>query len=128
MKRIFFLGFILTFGTLFLFSQPPQGGRQRVTIEERAKRITEWMVTELSLTEDQVAPVDSINLLFTKTQQILLQAADGDREKIREAMTALETEKTEALAKVLTSEQLENYKKKSSEMKNQRNSGRRGRR
>ena len=98
-----------------LQAQPPQG-RQRMSVEERAKQTTEWMTTELNLTQEQVAPVDSINLLFTKAQQVVIQAADGDRDKMRENMTALDKEKETALSKVLTSEQLDTYKKKNEEI------------
>ncbi len=100
-----------------------QEGRQRMTVEERAKSVTEWMKTELKLTSEQIAPVDSINLLFAKTQQLLFQSADGDRTKIRESMEGLEKEKVTALAKVLTPEQLEAYKKKAQEMLQNRRRG-----
>lgn len=102
--------------------------RNRITVEERAKRNTEWMKNELNLSEEQIPPVDSINLLFTKAQHVLMQNEEGNREKIREALTALDAQKTESLKTVLTSDQLETYKKKSEEMRNNRNrGGRRGR-
>lgn len=81
-----------------------------------AKRTTEWMTAELNLTAEQTAPVDSINLLFAKAQQILFQSAEGDREKLRESMPALNQEKEKALSAVLTEEQLELYRKKVTEM------------
>jgi hypothetical protein len=87
-----------------------------MTVEERAHATTKWMTQELQLTPDQVVAVDSINLLFTKAQQIILQSAEGNREKIREMMMALEHEKETSLAKVLTENQLSLYKKKRDEM------------
>ena len=122
MKKILFLSLFLSalcFNIADIYAQGPQGGRN-MTIEERAKRTTEWMKEELNLTEDQIAPVDSINLLFTKTQQLLFQAAEGDREKIRETMTALEKEKMTAFSEVLTEDQWETYKKKTEEMMQRR--------
>ena len=118
------LTFIVLLNAGIVFSQPPQGGAQRMTVEERAKKTTEWMTTELSLTQEQIAPVDSINLLFTKVQQTYFQSVDGDRDKVREAMITLGKEKEEALSKVLTPKQMEDYKVKIQEMMNNRNSRR----
>ena len=123
MKKILLLTIVLL-SSAFLYAQE---GRQRMTVEERAKSVTEWMKTELKLTTEQVAPVDSINLLFTKAQQLLFQSADGDRSKIRESMDGLEKEKDAAFSKVLTPEQLEAYKKKNQEMmQNRRRPGGQG--
>lgn len=127
MKRNLLLTGLLIMNVVLMLAQPPQGGKPRMTVEERAKKTTEWMVKELSLSQDQVAPVDSINLLFTKTQQILFQSSEGSRDKMRDAMTALEKEKETALSKVLTKEQLETYKEKAKEMMNNRGGGRGGR-
>jgi hypothetical protein len=118
--RTFILLIVSLVACISLHAQGRQGGGQRITAEEMAQRQTEWMTTELKLTAEQKNPVDSINLLFARAQQILFQSADGDREKIREAMTALNQEKEKALAAVLTNEQLEEYKKKSAEMMNSR--------
>ncbi len=115
MKNLLLSCVMLLSITMVEAQQPPQG-RQRMTVEERAKQITEWMTTELNLTSAQIAPVDSINLLFAQAQRVLFQAAEGDRDKIRENMTVLAKEKETALAKVLTPEQLEAYKKKNAEM------------
>ncbi|MDR1407971.1 MAG: hypothetical protein LBJ23_08000 [Tannerella sp.] len=103
-----------------LQAQDRQSNGPRFTAEEMAQRQTEWMTSELKLTSAQTAPVDSINRLFAQAQQILFQSADGDREKIREALTALNQEKEKALSAVLTGEQLDEYKKKSAEMMNRR--------
>ncbi|MDR1602959.1 MAG: DUF4890 domain-containing protein [Tannerella sp.] len=116
--------FILIIAGMFtcisLQAQGRQGGGQRLTAEEMVQRQNEWMTRELNLTAEQKNPVDSINTLFVRAQQILFQSVDGDREKIREAMTALNQEKEKALSTVLTDEQLETYKKKSAEMANSR--------
>ncbi len=122
MKKIFLLFILLLSVSTMITAQRPQGGQggQRMTVEERAKQTTKWMESELKLTKNQVAPVDSINLVFAKAQQALFQSAEGDREKIREAMTALEKEKETAFSKVLTPEQLETYKEKVKELMNRR--------
>jgi hypothetical protein len=121
MRKISFLVFLLLTTTL-VFAQRPEGGRRmgrgQFSAEEIAKRNTDWMKTDLNLTEAQIAPVDSINLLYAKTQLALFQSAEGDREKIREAMKELEIKKEEAFSAVLSTEQLDLYKKKLSERSN----------
>jgi hypothetical protein len=112
MKKVL-LSCVVLFSCLSLFAQEQR--RQR-SIEERVKDMTGWMKNELKLKQEQVTPVDSINLLFAKAQQLLFQASDGDRSKIRESMAGLEKEKQAALSKVLSPEQLETYKTKSQEM------------
>ena len=123
MKRFLFL-LSMSLCIFCISAQNEQGqqrsGRNQVTIEERAKRTTEWMKEALNLSEEQVAPVDSINLLYTKAQQVLFKSAEDDREKIREALTALEAQKVEALEKVLTEEQVSKYKKESEKRQKQR--------
>jgi hypothetical protein len=119
MKQVLFTAVLLLFLFTFANAQNPRGG-QRMSVEERAKTTTDWMIKELGLTPEQIAPIDSINLLFAKAQQIIFQSADGDREKIRETMEALEKEKVTALAKVLTAEQLDLYRKKRDEMTSSR--------
>ncbi|MDR1437376.1 MAG: DUF4890 domain-containing protein [Candidatus Symbiothrix sp.] len=115
MKRILCVTVWLLMVFTSVNAQNPRGG-QRLSVEERAKMTTEWMIKELNLTSEQIAPVDSINLLFAKAQQIIFQSSDGDREKIRETMQALEKEKETAFSGFLTDEQLELYKKKRDEM------------
>lgn len=127
-KSIMILTACMLCSTIMILAQPPQNRGQRMTVEERAKRTTEWMTTELKLSQEQINPVDSINLLFARAQQSYFQSVDGDRDKIREAMVTLETEKEAALAKVLTPEQLETYKAKVKEMASQRSGNRGGNR
>jgi len=70
------------------------------------------MKTELKLTDTQAASVDSINLVYAKKQGELFQqgGGGGDREAMREKMTALNAEKEKAFAATLTEEQLAKYK------------------
>jgi Spy/CpxP family protein refolding chaperone len=122
MKKIVFLAFLLL-ATTSVFAQQPEnerrvGGREQFSAEEIAKRNTEWMTKDLNLTNEQIVPVDSINLLYAKTQQAIFQSANSDREKIREAMKELGAKKEEALSAVLTNEQLDLYKKRMSERGN----------
>lgn len=103
---------VLLCASTVIFAQEQRGERRQFDPAETAKRQTEWMKTELKLTDKQVAPVDSINLVYAKKQGELFQNRDGDREARRQAMTDLNTKKEAALGKVLTKEQLETYKKR----------------
>jgi anion-transporting ArsA/GET3 family ATPase len=116
MKKLAFITVLLLLISTFANAQNPRSGGQRLSVEERAKMTTDWMVKELNLTPEQIAPIDSINLLFAKAQQVIFQSSDGDREKIRETMEALEKEKETTFSVILTPEQLDLYKKKRDEM------------
>lgn len=122
MKKIYLLAFVLL-TTTFAFAQRPeggqgQGGRRQFSAEEIAQRNTDWMKKDLNLTDDQVAPVDSINLVYAKAQVALMQSASGDRESMRTAMQDLMAKKGEALSSVLTKEQMDLYKQRMSERGN----------
>jgi hypothetical protein len=108
MKKI-----ILTTALLFSLSTLmfAQFGGTPPTPEESAKRTTEWMKSELKLTDGQVVKVDSINLVFAKKQTEQFQNAQGgDRDARMAAFSKLNDERTVAFEKVLTKEQLDAYK------------------
>ena len=112
MKRFLFVIVCLLVVSFAVSAQPGQrGDRQQRSPEENAKRNTEWMKTELKLTEDQIAPVDSINLVYAKAQAKLRESANGDFSSMRENMQKLEALRLEAYEKVLTEEQIQAYKK-----------------
>ena len=119
-KFLFLLATTLCVFCLSAQNQQDQqrSGRNRATVEERAKNTTVWMTEALNLSEEQIAPVDSINLLYTKAQHVLFQSSQDDRGKIREALAALEAQKVEALEKVLTTDQVDLYKKRVEEQQN----------
>ncbi|MDR2627908.1 MAG: hypothetical protein LBC40_07740 [Dysgonamonadaceae bacterium] len=118
MKRFIFLCSTLLLAAVLTAQEEQSPTRQRTTVEERAKRTTEWMTKSLNLTPEQIPPVDSINLLYTKTQHVLLKSAEGNREKVRESLSALETKKQEALSVFLTADQMKTYKEQINERQN----------
>jgi hypothetical protein len=120
MKRSVILFLTLLFVTV-LTAQEERPNRRPATIEERAKRTTEWMSKSLKLSPEQIPPVDSINLLYIKAQQTLFRSSEGDREKVRTALSALEEKKQEALSVFLTADQMKIYRQRISEMRNRRN-------
>jgi hypothetical protein len=116
MKKFLFIPVFLFAFSLCVSAQGLYGNQREMSPEDIAGRTTEWMDNELNLSEEQIVLVDSINLIFAKAQQVIVLAAEGDREKIRDTMTALQEEKVKSLAKVLTEDQLNLYKKKIAEM------------
>jgi len=108
MKKILFAIACLFVVSGTMFAQ--RGNNQR-TPEENATRMTERMKTELNLTPEQIAPVDSINLVFAKAQAKLMEKANGDFASVREDMQKLNALRIEAYEKVLTDEQIIAYKK-----------------
>jgi len=119
MKRLFFAISCLFIVALAVSAQP--GGNR--TPEESAKRMTDMMTTSLNLTPQQVAPVDSINLVFAKAQAALREKANGDFSSIREDMQKLNALRLDAYSKVLTDEQLQAYKKMMEERQRNRGGG-----
>jgi len=124
MKKVLFV-IVSLFILTSVSAQPGQGGnRPQRTPEEMAKRDTERMTTALNLTAEQVAPVDSINLVFAKAQAKLIENANGDFASVREDMQKLNALRVEAFGKVLTDEQLDAYKKMMADRMRNRGEGR----
>jgi LAS superfamily LD-carboxypeptidase LdcB len=107
MKKFLFVAVCLFVVSVSIYAQQ----RNRRSPEESAKRMTDWMTSELKLTQEQIVPVDSINLVFAKAQAKLIEAANGDFNSVRESMQKLNEEREKAYAKFLTKEQLEAFKK-----------------
>ena len=113
MKR-FLLAIVCVCVVSLTVSAQPGGGNRR-TPEENAKRQTERMTVELKLTPEQVAPVDSINLVFAQARAKVFEKANGDFASVREDMQKLSALQLEAFGKVLTDDQLVTYKKQMEE-------------
>ena len=112
MKKGLFLTICLFIVSVTAVAQQRGGGG---TPEENAKQTTEWMTAELKLTAEQIPQVEAINLSMAKERTQLMQNSGGNMDSAREAMQKL-TEKTEeALSKILTNEQLDEYKKQAAQ-------------
>lgn len=81
--------------------------------EKGAKKQTEWMKTELSLSDDQVTKVENINLTYAQKRKEM-------RESMHKQMKSLEQDKQKELSAVLSKEQLEKLEAKKAEMKKHR--------
>jgi len=115
MKKILFV-----IACLFIVSLTASAQRVQRSPEENAKRMTELMTTELNLTPEQVAPIDSINLVFAKAQAKLMEKANGDFASVREDMQKLNALRVAEYAKILTDEQLQSYQKMMEERRKNR--------
>ncbi len=112
--------FILPLLTHAAFAQ--RGGSP----EERAAKQTTMMKEFLGLTDEQLPKVEEINLKFAKSNEELREKHRGDREAIIAAFRESGQLKEEALAEVLTEEQMGKLQEKKEEMRSQRR-GRGGR-
>jgi hypothetical protein len=81
--------------------------------EARAKKKTEWMKTELSLSAEQATKVEGINLKYGQKRKAL-------KDEMRKQMKSLRQEEQKELEGVLTKEQLATYEKKKAERKEKR--------
>ena len=118
MRKLLFVVVSLLIGLATLSAQPGQGGGQRFggTPEEQAKRSTDMMKDSLKLTAKQIAPVDSINLIYAKAstklrETMMSEGGNFDRAAFTEQSTKLEDARIKSLEKVLTKVQLDAYKK-----------------
>lgn len=95
---------------LFVSSLSLAQGKKKMSPEKMAAKQTEQMKSDLSLSAEQEASVNPINLVFAKQRSEVRKKTAGDGEKMRSEMKRLNKEKSTALAKVLTEEQMAKYK------------------
>ncbi len=96
--------------TLFSVSSFAQQQKQpKQTPEERAKRMTDSMKTNLSLTDDQYNKVYDLNVNYITKMQALRQQ-QGSREDKMQQFKELRKSEDNDLGAVLTKDQMEKYK------------------
>lgn len=86
MKKWIIGAALLAFTSLQLAAQ--QQKREMPNPEERAKKVTEKMATELELSEDQKAEILALNLDQAKKQQAEMERERAERAVRREEMKA----------------------------------------
>ena len=138
MKRIvFWMVALLLMSGVAMAQGNRQGGRQQMDPKTRAQRMTERMVKEYSLNEDQKQQLLDVNLAWVEK----MAANQGRHSKDDKAarMTKEEREKKAAemkksredydaqLKKILTKEQYDSYVKKQAEREKQMKEGRQNR-
>ena len=135
MKRIvFWMVALLLMSGVAMAQANRQGGRQQMDPKTRAQRMTERMVKEYSLNEDQKQQLLDVNLAWVEKM-----AARHSKDDKAARMTKEEREKKAAemkksredydaqLKKILTKEQYDSYVKKQAEREKQMKEGRQNR-
>ncbi len=107
----------MVFASLQLAAQ--QEKKQQPNPEERAKKTTEKMATELGLTEEQKAQILTLNLDQAKKRQAEMEREAAERKAKMEGMKA-HREKVNA---VLTEEQRSKWEELKTEQRKQRRPG-----
>ncbi len=88
--------------------------------EERARKMTEKLRTDLNLTPEQAERVYQINLQAAQTHDQQRAARTAERAETRAQMAAVETERDQALRQVLDEEQLNRYESLKAERQEKR--------
>ena len=124
MKKVLVICIVALIASVSAFanSDAPQRGNRGDRNMDSQKRI-EKMCKDLNLNEEQTKQFQQINKDFMEKMKKQREAADTDRQKHREAMQAMQTERNAQIKKILTDEQ---YKKYTEMQKNMRKNMRKG--
>lgn len=90
--------------------------QQEMTAAERSAKVTEWMKTNLKLTDAQVPQVDAINMKYANKAEDVKNSTKTKKEKM-EAFKMDNEEKDAELKKVFTEDQYKTYQAKKDELK-----------
>lgn len=86
--------------------------------EERAKKLSEKMKTELSLTDEQYVKVQAINLEYAKKNDEIMKGSGGKFAKYKSLKSA-QKEKKKELKPILTDEQFKKYEQMMEDAENE---------
>lgn len=128
MKKIVYLVIAFLVVSSVAMAQAPRGesaeGRKKVDAQTRAERLTERLVKEYSLTDEQKKQVSDANLAWVKQIDAITQG-DKQREEQREKMKKAHEIYDVQLKKILTSEQYDAYTKDQSKRRDRAAGGER---
>lgn len=110
--------FLFSSTTIFAQQQGPGKGYGKATPEERAKRQTEMMKENLSLTAAQEPKVSAINLKYANKMEDVRKITDTA--VMRKTAQNLNKQKEGELKAILTADQFKSYLKQVEEMKARR--------
>lgn len=122
MNKVLFPAMFMAFSLISVASFSQQA---KPDPEARAKKISEKMKTELSLSEDQYAKVYDINLKYSRQMSGLRHEASEDRKEKMNAFRELNKGKQEELKAVLSEEQMSKYQDLQKKMKHKGRHGHR---
>lgn len=123
MKKLVLLLMVALFATSGVFAQQRQ--RERPNSEDMAKRQTETLTKELSLTDAQKEKVYSIVLKFAKSQPQRQQGDNTDREKRREEFQKIQKQRNDSIKTILTDDQKKKFDKHLEDMQSKMRQNRR---
>ena len=109
MKKLIVISMMFLATVSLATAQQGQGQRQQMSPEERAKAVTERLEKLLSLSADQKARVNAIEVEFGKEISDLRQKNQGDREARNAAMQELSKKFDAKYKEVLTADQFKKY-------------------
>ncbi|GGH03474.1 hypothetical protein [Pedobacter zeae] len=78
------------------------------TPEQRARMLTEWMTSQLTLNASQVQQVSALNLQYARKNDPILQSTESKLAKFKK-LAALQKEKSKALSQILDAGQYQKY-------------------
>ena len=113
--KIMLMTFIAMLFTLTQVSAQASEQLKNATPEERAQKITDWMKTNLQLTDTQATSVHAINLKYANQNESLKEGAAGRREKYKK-LKDTQAAKDQELKGALTTEQFNIYLNKKKEL------------
>lgn len=108
--------FFLTAIFLLVFTSVHSQKKEIPAAEERSAKLTEWMKTNLQLTDEQVPKVHDINLKYANKMDDLQGSSMDKRDKMM-AMKNEDKSKDQELKQVLTNSQYQTYLAKKDEIK-----------
>ena len=114
MKYIFLTLNVLLFVTLSARGQISEQLKNS-TPEERAQKITDWMKTNLQLSDEQATGVHAVNLKYASQNEALKEEGSARRKNYRK-LKENQAAKDQELKNVLTAEQFTTYLKKKKEL------------
>ena len=128
MKRIvFWMVALLLMSGVAMAQGNRQGGRQQMDPKTRAERMTERMVKEYSLNEDQKQQLQAANQGGRSKDNKAAKMTKEEREKKMAEMKKSREDYDAQLKKIMTKEQYDSYVKKQAEREKQMKEGRQNR-
>lgn len=89
---------------------------KNTTPEQRAKALTEFMKSKLSLTTDQLPKVADLNLKYARKMEPVIKGSEGPLMKMRQA-EEINHEKQAELKQILSPQQFDTYLASKEEMR-----------
>ena len=113
MKKLFYA---LFFAGFVLLSSLVYAQEKHYSPEQKAEKMTEWMKTNLGLSDEQLPKVQALNLEYAKMNAALKSGTNSQEEKMAQMKKNME-EKDAKLKTILTADQFKTYEVKKADMK-----------